>query len=64
MSEHEIVTAASAQIVALTESLAAAEARAAKAEHDVAELRALLSRLKTSMAEQVNDPMEGGADGR
>lgn len=60
MSEHGIVTAAQAQIVALTEL-----ARDIAADRDRwrkrAELaEALLARSKTSLAETFNDPMQDG----
>lgn len=61
MSESQIISAAEASIAALTEALAQAEERALKAESDARELRALLAKLKTSLAEQSNDPMMDGA---
>jgi len=61
-----IITAAQAEILALTESLRAqsvklAEAQAENAElrAENAELRALLARFKTSLSEQFNDPAQG-----
>lgn len=63
MSESQIVSAAEASIAALTDALAQAEARALKAESDARELRALLAKLKTSLAEQSNDPMTDGVMG-
>lgn len=63
MSESQIISAAEASIAALTEALAQAEERALKAESDARELRALLAKLKTSLAEQSNDPMTDGKGG-
>jgi len=61
-----IITAAQAEILALTESLRAqsvklakAEARNAELEAKVAELQSLLARFKTSLSEQFNDPAQG-----
>lgn len=55
-----IVTAAQAEIRALTETLRAQSARIAKMESENAHLRAILAHVRTSLNEQVNDPMEDG----
>lgn len=60
MSESQIISAAEATIAALTHAAEQAEARATKAEADARELRALMAKLKTSLAEQSNDPMTDG----
>lgn len=63
MSESQIVSAAQATIAALKQAAEQAEARAVKAEADARELRALMAKLKTSLAEQSNDPMTDGKGG-
>jgi F0F1-type ATP synthase membrane subunit b/b' len=72
VTEHAIVTAAQAEIVAITEAMRAMSKRIAELEAGFAtcrrerdEARALLAHYKTSLAEKHNDPMQdGGADGR
>jgi hypothetical protein len=61
-----IITAAQAEILALTESLrvqsvklAEVQAENAELRAENAELRALLSRSKTSLSERFNDPAQG-----
>lgn len=54
-----------ASLDALTETLRNLSRRVAKLESENAELKAILARSKTSLAETFNDPMQdGGADGR
>lgn len=49
-----------ASLDALTESMRAMSVRMARLEAENAELRALLTRAKTSLNERMNDPMQGG----
>jgi hypothetical protein len=60
MSEQQIVTAAQATIKALEEMLAQVNERLERAEADKRRLEALLTRSRTSLSEQVNDPMQDG----
>lgn len=60
MSEHEIVTAAQAEIVAITEAWREACVERDALRRENAELKAILARSKTSLAEQFNDPMQDG----
>jgi hypothetical protein len=52
-----------ASLDALTETLRNLSRRVAKLESENAELKAILARSKTSLAEQFNDPMESGVCG-
>lgn len=49
-----------ASLDALTETLRNLSRRVAKLESENAELKAILARSKTSLAEQFNDPMQDG----
>lgn len=59
MSGHE-VTMAQAEIRALTEQVRQRDHKITQLTRERDEARALLARLKTSMAERVNDPMQDG----
>lgn len=58
MSEREIVTAAEAQIAALTDALTTTTVERDRYKRERDEARAILARVKTSLNESVNDPME------
>lgn len=60
MSEQEIVTAAQAEIVAITEAWREACVERDALRRENAELKAILARSKTSLAETFNDPMQDG----
>lgn len=62
MSEHEI-TMAQAEIVAITEAWREACVERDALRRENAELKAILARSKTSLAEKFNDPMESGVCG-
>lgn len=57
---NDAVRVDKASLDALTETMRALSNRVAKLEGENAELRALLARSKTSLAEQFNDPMQDG----
>lgn len=59
MSEHEI-TMAQAEIAAITEAWREACVERDALRRENAELKAILARSKTSLAEQFNDPMQDG----
>lgn len=59
MSEHEI-TMAQAEIAAITQAWRDACAERDALRRENAELKGILARSKTSLAEQFNDPMQDG----
>ena len=59
MSEHEI-TMAQAEIAAITQAWRDACAERDALRRENAELKVILARSKTSLAEQFNDPMQDG----
>jgi hypothetical protein len=59
MSEHEI-TMAQAEIMAITQAWRDACAERDALRRENAELKVILARSKTSLAEQFNDPMQDG----
>jgi hypothetical protein len=63
MSEHAIVTAAQAEIVAITEAWRRACNERDQYRRERDEARALLAHYKTSLAEKHNDPMQDGGNG-